>query len=68
MARSISARAASGAFIGSEATKPGKRSGRVATNSAISSFARRARSGVTSGPPRASMGGEASVRTCTYPS
>jgi len=63
IARSISVKEASGLFIGSEATKPGKRSGCFATSSAIPSFARRASSGVASGPASASIGGDASVRT-----
>ena len=65
MARSISAHGGVGLFIGSDATKPGKRSGCRSTISAMPSFARRARSAVSSGPPRASIGGEQSVSTCT---
>jgi len=65
IARSISSNAASGLFIGREATKPGKRSGCFATSSAIPSFARRASSGVSSVPASASIGGDARVRTWT---
>ena len=65
MARSISRTAASGLFIGSDATKPGKRSGCRSTISAMPSLARRARSAASSGPANASSGGEQSVSTCT---
>ncbi len=68
MARSISRTAASGWFIGSDATKPGKRSGCRPTISAMPSLARRARSAASSGPAYVSSGGEQSVSTCTYPS
>jgi len=50
-------------FIGSEATKPGKRSDRAVTISAMPSLASRASSGVTSGPAKPSIGGAASVST-----
>ena len=68
MARSISRSAASGLFIGSDATKPGKRSGWRSTSSAMPSLARLASSAASSGPANASIGGEHSVSTCTYPS
>ena len=67
-ARSSSASAASGLFIGSEATKPGKRSGCLTHSSAMPSLPIRASSGVSFGPPSASIGGEHSVSTCTYSS
>jgi len=65
IARSISRSAASGLFIGNDATKLGKRSGWRRTISVMLSFAIFARSGVTSGPPMVSMGGLAMVSTCT---
>ncbi len=63
-ARSISPRAASGLFMGMEATNPGNRSGYLATYSARPSFATSANSGVSSGPANASKGGE--VRQITW--
>ncbi len=50
MARSSSAAAASGSFMGSAALKPANRSGWLRTSSAISSLAARARSRATAGP------------------
>ena len=65
MARSSSAAAASGSFMGSAALKPANRSGWLRTSSAISSLAARARSRATAGPPSSASGGTASVSTWT---
>ena len=51
-------------FIGSDATNAGKRSGQRRQISAMPSFATRASSGASSGPPSASGGGSESVSTC----
>ena len=67
-ARSISASAASMLFIGSDATKAGKRSGCLPHSSARASFAMRASSGVVPGGAMSSSGGLASESTCCSPS
>jgi hypothetical protein len=64
MARSISSSAAATLFIGSAATKAGKRSGHCSTMRAMPSLAMRAKPGDSSGPPSASGGGSESVSTC----
>ena len=64
-ARSISSTAALGLFIGSPATKLGKRSGCFWTSSASPSLASCANSGDCFASPKASMGGEARLITWT---
>ena len=64
IARRISTKAAGTLLSPSEATKPGNRSGRRATSSAIESLASRASAGVWSGPATLSRAGMESVRIC----
>ena len=56
-ARSISATAASGLFIGRVAIQPGKRSGWAAQIPAMPSLRVRASAGVSSGPAQSSITG-----------
>src|SRR5260221_3606745 len=67
IARSISRSASGTLFMGSEATKAGKRSGCLATISAMPSFARRASPGDLSCGARNSIAGRDKVRICLYP-
>src|SRR5439155_4537524 len=66
IARSISSSDDATLFIGSEATKAGKRSRCCATISAMASFASLASSGVSFSLPRNSTAGMESVRICLY--